>query len=210
MRIDHLVVVAATLDEGSAFVADALQVRPGPGGRHALMGTHNRLLSLGPECYLEVIAPDPDAAAPDRPRWFGLDTVPPAPRLAHWVAACDDLRATLGEAPLGMGEVLDLERGDLRWSMAVPRDGRLPGDGVMPALLEWTGGTGAAETLPASGCSLQTLALRHPEMERMRAEWPALVAMQRMDLDVGPEPLLEARIVTPRGLRTLSSLPAAR
>ena len=31
------------------------------GGRHPHMGTHNRLLSLGPDLYLEVIAVDPDA-----------------------------------------------------------------------------------------------------------------------------------------------------
>ena len=37
------------------------------------MGTHNRVLGMAGGMYLEVIAIDPDAAAPERPRWFGLD-----------------------------------------------------------------------------------------------------------------------------------------
>ena len=38
------------------------------------MGTHNRLLGLGTNVYLEVIAIDTEAAPPARPRWFSLDT----------------------------------------------------------------------------------------------------------------------------------------
>jgi hypothetical protein len=48
------------------------------------MGTHNRLLKLGEGFYLELIAIDPQAPPPGRPRWFGLDRLelpvrPPAP-----------------------------------------------------------------------------------------------------------------------------------
>ena len=76
-ELDHLVVAAASLDEGVAWCERTLGVTPGPGGRHPLMGTHNRLLALAgeafPASYLEIIAIDPDAAAPRRVRWFGLD-----------------------------------------------------------------------------------------------------------------------------------------
>jgi hypothetical protein len=66
--VDHLVVAAATLEQGVAWCEATLGVTPGPGGRHALMGTHNRLLNLGsaafPHSYLEIIAIDPEAPAP--------------------------------------------------------------------------------------------------------------------------------------------------
>src|SRR5215211_7084386 len=63
---DHLVVAAARLDEGAAWVRERLGVEMNPGGRHPRMGTHNRLLRVGPGRYMEVIAVDPDAPAPDR------------------------------------------------------------------------------------------------------------------------------------------------
>ena len=45
-ELDHLVVAARDLDEGTAFVQNLLGVPLEPGGKHAAMGTHNRLLNL--------------------------------------------------------------------------------------------------------------------------------------------------------------------
>ena len=63
--IDHLVIAAPTLAEGVDWCEQTLGVSPGPGGAHALFGTHNRLLRLaicsGQPCYLEIIAVDPAA-----------------------------------------------------------------------------------------------------------------------------------------------------
>ena len=56
--LDHLAVSAATLEEGAGWIGERLGVAVEGGGRHAEMGTHNRLLSLG-DLYLEVIAVDP-------------------------------------------------------------------------------------------------------------------------------------------------------
>ncbi|MGH6623755.1 MAG: VOC family protein, partial [Burkholderiaceae bacterium] len=72
-ELDHLIVACSDLATGVSWVAERLGVEPQPGGRHEAMGTHNALLRLGARCYLEVIAIDPEAAAPARPRWFGLD-----------------------------------------------------------------------------------------------------------------------------------------
>ncbi len=57
--IDHLVVACADLAQGDAWVRSTLGVPSQPGGKHVLMGTHNRLLKLGPRMYLELIAVDP-------------------------------------------------------------------------------------------------------------------------------------------------------
>ena len=59
--IDHLTITAPSLERGAAFVAEALGVALQPGGEHPRMGTHNQLLRLGDDCYLEVIAANPVA-----------------------------------------------------------------------------------------------------------------------------------------------------
>jgi hypothetical protein len=65
--IDHLVIGAASLEQGVAWCEATLGMAPGPGGVHAFMGTHNRLLRIdGPgfaNTYLEIIAIDPASAA---------------------------------------------------------------------------------------------------------------------------------------------------
>ena len=96
--VDHLVIGARTLAEGVAWCEATLGVVPGPGGRHPLMGTHNRLLKIAgaayPDAYLEIIAIDPGAPAPARRRWFGLDEVDlrAGPRLLHVVAQGERLQ----------------------------------------------------------------------------------------------------------------------
>nr|WKF58863.1 hypothetical protein HUO10_003365 [Paraburkholderia busanensis] len=67
LRLDHLVISARTLDEGTQYVADILGVAPAGGGAHPSMRTHNRLLNLWGGAYLEVIAADPHAAAATAP-----------------------------------------------------------------------------------------------------------------------------------------------
>jgi hypothetical protein len=175
--LDHLVVASRTLEEGARWVEQELGAAPVPGGEHALMGTHNAVLSLGAGCFLEVIAIDPAAPVPKRPRWFALDTpamqrlVARGPALIHWVERTSDIAAALTGYPEPV-EVLDLSRRLYRWRIGVPPDGRLPCGGGCPTLIQWLG-PHPAEALPHSGCSLvalrrQNCAVLHtPGGERM-------------------------------------------
>ncbi|MCC5982852.1 MAG: VOC family protein [Rhodobacteraceae bacterium] len=201
-RLDHLAIAAETLDAGVAAVEAALGMALHPGGRHARMGTHNRLLSLGPAEYLEVIAIDPDAPAPDHPRWFDLDRFTGRPRPQTWIARCDDLQAALALAPEGAGRPLDFARDDLRWRMAVPADGRLPFDSLFPALIAWQGARHAAARLPDTGARLEALVLRHPQADALRAALGPLMNDARVSVSTGPV-ALSAAIRTPHGLRVL-------
>ncbi len=173
--LDHLVVAAARLDEGAAWLESRLGVALAPGGKHAVMGTHNRLLKLGPQRYLEVIAIDPAAPAPGRPRWFGLDDpatcarIAERPRLVHWVARTNDLAAALAACPEMPGEILPLARDGLRWRLSVPTDGQPPLDGLLPALIEWESEAHPADGLPEAGCELMKLEGFYPEAERARS-----------------------------------------
>ena len=184
------------------MVEDALGVPMQEGGRHPLMGTHNRLLSLGPDAYLEVIAVDPDAERPDRARWFGLDRAPASPRLSYWAARVDDLDGALAAAPPGMGAPVALSRGALSWRMAIPPSGDWPFDGALPALLEWQG-AGPAGALTDRGCRLSGLSVTHPRMGQIAALWPALGEIPSVSAEIGPQPRLIATISTPDGPRRL-------
>ena len=179
---DHLVVAARTVEEGAAWVESKLGVAPVPGGKHPVMGTHNRLLFIGPGNFLEVLAIDPDAPAPGRPRWFDLDDPAMAARLArspaliHWVERTTDIDAALRDYPQPV-EVLSLARGDYRWRIGVPKDGRRPAGGALPTLIQWEGKLHPADALPDSG-----------------------VRLARFTHDGGH---LEAHFTTPTGSRTI-------
>ena len=157
-ELDHLVVAARDLDEGARWMEKLLGAAPVAGGKHALMGTHNRLLSLGRRRYLEIIAIDPDAPPPARPRWFSLDDpamrarLANGPALIHWVERTDDLDAALRDYS-GDIEILSLGRGPYRWRIGVPRDGAIPGGGALPTLIQWES-EHPADALPPSGCEL--------------------------------------------------------
>ena len=179
-------------------VAACLGLPPGPGGRHAAMGTHNRLLALDGGAYLEAIAVDPEAPAPGRPRWFDLDRFEGQPRLSNWVVRVDDLDAALDAFPEA-GEPLALERGGLRWRMAVPADGVLPFDGCFPALIQWETDPPA---LPASGLTLDRLELHHPQADALRARLADLIDDPRIAVARGG-PALVAGIGAPDGPRVL-------
>jgi hypothetical protein len=202
LRIDHLAVVAGRLEEGVAAVEGLLGVPMAGGGKHAPMGTHNRLISLG-DLYLEVIAVDPDAPLPGRPRWFDMDSFSGPPRLTNWVAACDDLAAEVAVGPPGIGVPVSLSRGDYRWQMAVPPDGRLPFGGAFPALIRWEGTAHPAPALPDLGLRLIRLEIGHPEAEALRAALAGRLDDARVVIRPAAETTLSAVIATPAGERRL-------
>lgn len=210
--LDHLVVAAADLDAGAAWLEAHLGVPLAPGGKHAAMGTHNRLLKLGPRLYLELIAIDTEAPAPGRPRWFGLDDpvlkekIAGRPRLIHWVARCEDIAAARNACPEPLGDTLDLARGDFRWRITVPADGHLPGNGLIPTLIQWRSPVHPADDLPERGCALMKLEGFHPEAGRIRAALapPGLdKALAVYPVETGEAPHLVAYLGTPSGLREI-------
>ena len=92
MQIDHLIYAVPDLDAAVDDVERRLGVRAAGGGRHPGMGTHNRLLGLGPYTYLEIIAPDPDQPEPGGPRPYGADGLTSA-GLVGWALTCGDIES---------------------------------------------------------------------------------------------------------------------
>jgi len=202
---DHIVLAAHDLAAGAAWLEQHLGVALAPGGRHSRMGTHNRLLGLGDNFYLELIAIDPAPPPPGRPRWFGLDGLPPSdrPRLIHWVARSDDIEADAAHSPEPPGEILPMERGDYRWRISVPADGHLPGDGLVPTLIQWDVPQHPASRLPDAGCRVMKLEGFHPPPARIKNALAALGLSTRLDVHpcaAGEPAQLVAYLKTPRGL----------
>ena len=216
VALDHLVVAAATLAQGVAWCEATLAVTPGPGGRHALMGTHNRLIKIAtedyPDAYLEIIAIDPEASAPARARWFALDdpamqaSLQAGPRLIHLVARSNMLDMhrwgliALGHQP---GEPVAASRatpaGELRWEMLLRADGALNCGGALPTLIQWQG-LHPAQAMPASGVTLRALTLRGVG-ERARD----VLRLRGVQVLATPGAALTAMLDTPLGEVVLSS-----
>ncbi len=191
MELDHIAVAGETLAAATAHVEAALGVSMQQGGEHAVFHTHNTLLGLEDGLYLEAIAINPAAATPDRPRWFDLDRFAGPARLTNWICRCDDLDATLAALPEGYGAPVSLQRGDLRWRMAVPASGVLPFENCAPALIEWEGDVHPAARLSPSGARLSTLIVTHPDAEALSAILAPFLTDNRVCFETGT-PRLDA------------------
>lgn len=201
LELDHLAIAAETLEAGRVYVEDMLGVPLQPGGQHDYFGTHNALLGLADGLYLEVIAIDPDASKPAYPRWFDLDRFDGAPRITNWICRSQDLDQAVAMHP-GAGTPVALERGDLRWRMAVPSDGILPMGGGFPALMQWSGQDHPAKRLSPSGCRLTRLTVTHPEADALRDQLAGHLVDHRIVIEVGA-PGFETDFETPSGRRVL-------
>jgi hypothetical protein len=203
LTLDHIAVSTEALETGAAEVERKLGVPLAPGGQHAAMGTWNRLLSMGPEEYFELIAIEPGAPAPAQPRWFDLDHFAGVTRSTTWICRCADLDAALAAAPEGAGVAWDLERGDLRWRMAIPQNGLLPFSGLFPALIEWKGAAHPAPRLPERDVRLTGLRLISPEADALHEALAPLITDPRLEIVAGDVPRMEATLATPEGEVTL-------
>lgn len=219
-RIDHLVVAAASLEEGAAWCEATLGVPPGPGGEHPLMGTHNRLLRVAtvdyPRAYFEIIAVQPGRRPQCTRRWFDLDDESVGdtlkrhgPRLVHFVASVPDARSALAAwqalglergAPIAATRMTP--RGELSWQISVRDDGQRLMQGTLPTLIEW-GRVHPAAGMPESGVTLQGLTATHPQAATLRQAYEA-VGLQGVAVKEGPANLC-AVLDTPKGRVKLAS-----
>jgi len=200
LSFDHLAVSCTVLSDGTSWLEDKLGLSLSNGGKHPDFGTYNKLLSLGPEEYLEVIAINPAAPAPARPRWFGLDDFSGPPRLTNWILRSSDLDRDLADAHADAGTPIPLSRGDLRWRMAVPAQGALPFDQMHPALIGWDG-PHPAPRLPDQGVRLKHVRITHPHADMLAGCLPSLDD-PRLVIEAGPISLT-AQLQTPHGVVTL-------
>ncbi|WP_396436556.1 VOC family protein [Limnohabitans sp.] len=230
-QIDHLVVMAASLDQGVQWCEATLGISPGPGGEHEKYGTHNRLFKIAspqfPLAYFEIIAINPEAVIPKRaqvPRWFDMDdaavqkAVAQGPRLIHFVSSTEDVKSArhlLRTQGIERGQVVQASRksrkGTLNWQITVREDGERLFNGCLPTLIQW-GKPEATDplrlhprnSLPRSGVTLQGLTVSHPSGAKLQAAFDA-IGLADIAIETGPANLV-ASLQTPKGLVQLQSL----
>jgi hypothetical protein len=212
--LDHLVLGTSDLARGAAWLERYFGVALSPVGTHVRMGTHNRLISLGPDCYLELIAIDPAGQPPFMKRWFGLDTadvrerIAMRPRLLGWVARTQEIDRLSARTGGLLGGVYPMERNDFKWRITIPEDGYPLEAGLVPSLIQWDSPIHPCQRLADSGCRFEWMEAAHPN--------PAKVLYLLGELGIGnamkvtPTPpysgmTMCAYFRTPDGVKTLMS-----
>jgi hypothetical protein len=182
------------------------------------MGTHNRLLSLGPHCYLELIAIDADGQPPFMPRWFGLDTrdvqdrIAARPRLIGWVARTTEIDELTQKTGGLLGSVHAMERGDgpekYRWRITIPEDGYPVEGGLVPNLIQWDVPFHPCDRLPDQQCRFEWMEAAHPNPAKVNYLLAELALQNTLTLTSTPPysgMTMCAYLRTPQGVKTLMS-----
>jgi hypothetical protein len=201
LRVDHLVYATPDLTRGVDELAQLLGVRATPGGQHPGLGTRNALIALGPDSYIEIVAPDPEQPAPSTPRWFGIDDLEHS-KLATWAAKGTDLeqlRATAVQNGIPLGPVARGSRRrpdgvELSWQLTDPRAS--VADGIVPFFIDWGPSPHPARSA-ANGAALISLRAEHPDPQSVQH----MLQQLGLPFTVSPamHPALVATIDSPHG-----------
>ncbi len=207
LEFDHMTVIAPSLEEGIEHVSACLEIELINGTTHTDMGTYNRRVKLGEDCYLEVIAINPHAPSPGGPRWFGLDQVEAVrsewskgSRLRGWVARTTDIDAVLMSHGRLLGEKKWL---DNHFSFSVRPNGELPMGGVLPCVIDVGDNPPTAKTLKDQGVRLRQFFLDHPNESMVRSLYHDIGITNPPRVRNGERPCFSAVLDTPTGLKIL-------
>jgi Glyoxalase-like domain len=199
--IDHIVYGVDDLRAGVDDLEKQLGVRAAPGGKHVGRGTHNALLALGGDSYLEIIAIDPDQPASAEPVPFALDRLR-LPRLVGWATRVTDIEQSARRArdrgfDPGPIHAMSRRRPDgvlLEWHLT--RHDEDPGRAAVPFLIDWGSSPHPSQASP-TGVTLVELRAEHPSPDDLRRALDALGA--DVAVDEATEPALVATLDTPKG-----------
>lgn len=211
--LDHLILGVSDLDRGIEFVEERTGVRASLGGVHPGRGTRNALLSLGPRCYLEILAPDPEQA---ELAWFHTLPQLTRPRLVGWMVHPGDL-AIVAERLRQSGFACNAPRESsrarpdgrtLRWRLLRPAEDhqhpRCAGmQDLVPFCIEWSADSPHPADDAPSGLELVRFEISGPSPDQLQRT----LAVLGVDLPVArsDRPQLCALLAGPSGTLDLTS-----
>ncbi len=143
-KLDHIVLAANTLEEGTSYIEKKLQVKLSDVGYHNDMGTHNRVVKISKSVYLEVISIDPNSRHLRSKRWFNLDSLKlqsqlrQSPRVIGYVIENKDTKILKYYEPF-----FKASRGKYKWQFAMPSTNvgisidQSHLNGIIPNLINW-------------------------------------------------------------------------
>jgi catechol 2,3-dioxygenase-like lactoylglutathione lyase family enzyme len=206
--LDHILLGCDNLDRGIAFVEEQTGVRAAFGGVHPGAGTHNALLSLGPNRYLEIIAPDPKQPATADAR--DLKSLTEDPALVGWAARPGDIDAFAARLK---GQGFQIEgpmpgsrtRPDgrvLTWKVLRLRDDPTL---LLPFFIEWSRDSIHPSVDSPQGCRLFRFEAFAPDADARAVS--AQIEALGLDLPLAPgkKSLYAATIIGPEGQLELTS-----
>jgi hypothetical protein len=214
IKMDHLVIGATNLKQGVDYVRDLLGVDIPYGGVHEKMGTHNQLMQLGNNMFLEVIAINEDGEPPNSPRWYGLDDpfvrrqIEIEPALLTWVVNTKNIEELTKQATFSVGKAELISRGSLNWYFGLPEDGRLLAGGMLPYAIEWQTDVHPSTNMADLGCKLHKLEIYHPYPSWLKYALTSISALDLVEIRALPKnstPYLVAHINTPSGIKKVTS-----
>lgn len=179
-QIDHVIVAISDLEVGIARFEELTGVRPVRGGKHPAAGTQNALVALGPQQYLEILAPQNDVDLPEAQDWLlELNELKPA----GFAASTSDIANTM-ELLERQGYVTadpipgsrDKPDGTtLKWSTLIISEPTIAG---APFFIEWEASSAHPATTSPGGCSLVSLAITTNTSEALEN----LVSLLKLDV----------------------------
>lgn len=213
-KIDHLVIGAANLEQGVDFVKNKFGVDIPAGGVHLTMGTHNHLMQLGNETFLEIISINDEIEKPKNPRWYGLDDplirqqINKEPMFLTWVVNTRSINDFISKASFSLGSAELISRGELSWFFGLPNDGRLLAGGMLPYAMQWQTDFHPSAGMADLGCNLEHLEIYHPYSTWLSGHLASIDALDLVEVkqtEADSSPYLVAHINTPLGIKTLSN-----
>jgi hypothetical protein len=204
--LDHILLGASDLDAGIAEIEKKAGIRAAGGGSHPGGGTRNALLSLGPERYLEIIAPDPQQSGARSARVHQLAGLK-QPRLVGWAVHTRDIedvvrRLRAARIPAAGPNDSSRVRPDgttLHWRTLLLRDNRA---GLLPFFIEWGSDTVHPAVDAPAGCKLASFDVESQDEAELRELFQKMGIEVSVRLGTG---LLRARIAGPHGDFELTS-----
>lgn len=199
--LDHLVWLAADLDEACAQFEAMSGVAAQYGGKHPI-GTHNALVGFGPQVYLEIVAPQPGVT--EGHPWVTAARKRPEPHLLAYcmrsASSLSDLARQAKAKGLCDADPFPLSRHQpsgelLEWELYMPS---IAGAGAaVPFFIDWAE-TPHPSRSASSAAALVSFAVEHPDPDSIAPAMSLLAPGVRVDRS-SEEITLRAEIGTPRG-----------
>jgi hypothetical protein len=151
--IDHILMGAAELNQAIEIIIKVTGCKPVYGGQHQDGATHNALLQIGSDAYLELIAPVSGRSTDNR--WSAICDTLTAPAIIGYCmrteTALADVAARLGQAgiphdgPLS-GQRQSPDSTEYIWQLIYPD--KWPGSAQPPFLIHWLSPARPESNLP--------------------------------------------------------------
>jgi hypothetical protein len=206
--LDHVIWACDDLELGSRRFEALTGVTPRYGGTHASGLTHNALVSLGPRCYLEILAPT-GPPSPKDDGWTRLARTGGEPRIITYCLRSSRALSELAQIAEGLGapkaQVLNNGRVtpagvNLKWQWVAPAFERF--GLAFPFFIDWLDSPHpAAMAQTSADIELERFAVGHPHADELQRSLSQLGAPIGTYTAAGCE--FRVQLDTPRGTVSL-------